>query len=364
MSIHNRLFLSIMLIGLAGSGHSLGYSGNEPVEIILRTEVQVDLFFHCLAHLDIGQDASSLYSETYVHRISREKNQQGLDPAWLTGEMAKIRDIYVCDQKLRMVNFIPFLFKSVDQLLAGLEWLSTNLEGNSPQELLPYFKQEFFSSLDSRRFLRSFAGILEAEHLNFYLRYWEHQQGRLGALKARFRSLWEEAGIKLMRPVMEEKQGVVVYLCLSMTRNGRGFAMGKYFGAAVKFPEKEDEIMESFWMSIHEITHLFLDKWTLHQHENPNATSSTLSGDEGYDVHLFKERAVLYADYLLCRTIVPALLPDYLQLFLELLGEEKRADLASLPRAELEKLFKARVPLPEKTVQMLETFIYGFLNSR
>lgn len=334
------------------------------MEIILRTEVQVDLFFHCLAHMDIGQDASSLYSQAYMSRISREKIQNSCDPAWLTSEMDKIKDIYIPDQKLRMVNFLPFQFMNVEQLLEGLKWLSGDLQGNSPQPFLPFFRQRYFSSPGAQSFLRTLTEILVVEYQTFYREFWKRQNGQRTALKERFRTLFEESGLKLLGPALKGKKGVVIYLCLSMTRNGRGFSSRDYFGAAVKFPEEEEEILKSFFMSIHEMTHLFLDEWTLRQSGHPDALSSTRSGNVGYDIHLLKERAVLYADFLLCKKNLPTLLADYLLIFLELLGEGDRRYLDGFPPTELEKMFKARVSLTEKTVQMLETFILDSLNSR
>ena len=109
---------------LVSSGNCLSISGSELMEIILRTEAHVDLFFHCLAHMDIGPDASSLYSQAYLSWISREKIQNNVDFTWLTGEMNKIKDIYILDQKLRMVNFLSFQFANVEQILEGLKWLS------------------------------------------------------------------------------------------------------------------------------------------------------------------------------------------------------------------------------------------------
>jgi len=360
---YHVLFL-VTLAFLVSSGKCLGFSGSEPMEIILRTEVHVDLFFHCLAHMDIGQDASSLYSQAYMGRISREKIQNSLDPARLTSEMDKIKDIYIPDQKLRMVNFLPFQFINVEQLLEGLKWLSGDLQGNSPQPFLPFFRQRYFSSPGAQSFLRTLTEILVVEYQTFYREFWKQQNGQRTALKERFRTLFEESGLKLLGPALKGKKGVVIYLCLSMTRNGRGFSSGDYFGAAVKFPEQEDEILKSFFMSIHEMTHLFLDEWTLRQSGRPDATGSTLSGSERYEIHLLKEKAVLYADYLLCKKILPIFLTDYLLTFLELSGEGDRGNLARLLPTKLEKLFKARISLTAETVQMLESFIGNFLHSR
>ena len=363
----SKQYLVLFLVTLAfflSSGKCLSFSGSEPTEIILRTEVQVDLFFHCLAHMDIGQDASSLYSQAYMGRISREKIQNSLDPAWLTSEMDKIKDIYIPDQKLRMINFLPFQFMNVEQLLEGLKWLSGDLQGNSLQPFLPYFRQRYFSSPGAQSFLRTLTKILAVEYQSFYREFWKRQNGQRAALKELFRALFEESGLKLLAPALKDKKGVVIYLCLSMTRNGRGFSSGDYFGAVIKFPEQEDEILKSFFMSIHEMTHLFLDEWTLRQSGHPDATGSTLSGSERYDIHLLKEKAVLYADYLLCKKILPTLRTDYLLTFLELSGEEDQGNLAQLLPTKLEKLFKARISLPVKTIQLLEAFIWNLLSSR
>ena len=363
-SKQHHVFFLVTLTFLVSSGKCLSFSGGEPMEIILRTEVQVDLFFHCLAHMDIGQDASSLYSQAYMSRISREKIQNSRDPAWLASEMDKIKDIYIPDQKLRMVNFLPFQFMNVEQLLEGLKWLSGDLQGNSPQPFLPFFKQRYFSSPGAQSFLRTLTEILVVEYQTFYREFWKRQNGQRTALKKRFRTLFEESGLKLLGPALKGKKDVIIYLCLSMTRNGRGFSSGAYFGAAVKFPEEENEIMRSFFFSIHEMTHLFLDEWTLRQSGYPDAPGSTRSGDEGYDIHLLKESAVLYADYLLCKKILPTFLTDYLLTFLELSGEGDRGNLARFLPTKLEKLFKARISLTAKTGQLLETFIWNLLNSR
>lgn len=360
---HHVLFL-VMLVFLAGASPFHAFSGTNPMEIILRSEVHVDLFFHCLAHMDIGMDASSLYSQAYVNRIARDKRTNNLDSTWLIREIDKIKDIYIPDQNLRMVNFLPFQFMNVEQLLEGLKWLSGDLQGNSPQPFLAFFRQRYFSSPGAQSFLRTLTEILVVEYQTFYREFWKRQNGQKMALKNRFRTLFEESGLKLLGPALKGKKGVIIYLCLSMTRNGRGFSSGDYFGAAVKFPEEEKEIMRSFFFSIHEMTHLFLDEWTLRQSGYPDAPGSTRSGEEGYDIHLLKESAVLYADYLLCKKIQPTFLTDYLLTFLELSGEGDWGNLARFLPTKLEKLFKARISLTAKTGQLLETFIWNLLNCR
>src|SRR4030043_2152099 len=74
-SKQHHVFFLVTLTFLVSSGKCLSFSGSKPMEVLLRTEVQVDLFFHCVAHMDIGQDASSLFSQVYLSRFSREKIQ-------------------------------------------------------------------------------------------------------------------------------------------------------------------------------------------------------------------------------------------------------------------------------------------------
>jgi len=88
--------------------------------------------------------------------------------------------------------------------------------------------------------------------------YWKKEQERLADMKGQFEEFLKTNGEKAFSPVMKkEKKNAVVYLCLSMTRAGKGFSSRDRFGAAVKFPEKREEFLPSFIMAIHEMTHQF-----------------------------------------------------------------------------------------------------------
>jgi len=77
----------------------------------------------------------------------------------------------------------------------------------------------------------------------------------------------------------------VIYLCLSMTQNGRGSVSPDIFGAAVKFPESQEEILASFFCSIHEMTHQFVAEITLKSAAAKPGAASTMSKNEGYQIH-------------------------------------------------------------------------------
>jgi hypothetical protein len=149
----------------------------------------------------------------------------------------------------------------------------------------------------------------------------------------------------------------VIYLCLSMTQNGRGFGSPGIFGAAVKFPESQEEILASFFISLHEMTHQFVDEITLKSAAAEPGAASTMSGSEGYQIHLLTEKAVIYADYLLCQKFLPEYLEDYFRFFLGLTENKKPAQYASLSKSKSEEKFRERFTIPGPTRLALEEFV-------
>ena len=80
-----------------------------------------------------------------------------------------------------------------------------------------------------------------------------------------------------MRPAMRKyNKSCVIYLCLSMTQNGRESVSPDIFGAAVKFPESQEEILASFFCSIHEMTHQFVAETTLKSAAAKPGAASTM----------------------------------------------------------------------------------------
>jgi hypothetical protein len=80
-------------------------------------------------------------------------------------------------------------------------------------------------------------------------------------------------------------QSCVIYFCLSMTQKGRGFVSPDILCAAVKFPESQEEILASFFCSIHEMTHQFMAEITLKSAAAKPGAASTMSENGGYQIH-------------------------------------------------------------------------------
>jgi hypothetical protein len=326
-------------------------------EVIFRMEVHADLVFHLLAHMDIGEDASSLYSPDYINMINREKARLAGATEPLEEKLAAAKKIYVPDQKLRMVNFLPFYCNGFESLWQGLKWLAEEEKGKSPNPDLSYFEQDFHSP-EAKKFLSLFAFSMKSEYESFYKDYWERRQKELLPLKEKFSKFWRDKGLKFMRPAMRKyNKRCVIYLCLSMTQYGRGFIYPDIFGAAVKFPEIQEEILASFFFSIHEMTHQFMDEITLKSAAAKPGAASTMSGSEGYQIHLLMEKAVIYADYLLCQKFLPEYLEDYVRFFLGPTENIKPAQNVSFSKSKSEEKFRERFTIPGPTLLALKEFV-------
>lgn len=82
-----------------------------------------------------------------------------------------------------------------------------------------------------------------------------------------------------------------------------------------------------------------------------------MPGSEGYQIHLLAEKAVIYADYLLCRKFLPEYLEDYIRFFLGLNESKKPAQNASLSKIKIEEKFRERFTIPGPTLLALKEFV-------
>jgi hypothetical protein len=321
---------------------------------VFKTEVHVDLLFNILAHMDLGNDDANLYSEDYIKDISIEKQKLGLK-ADLKDKMDSIKDAFISDNGLRMIDFLPFYLADYDEFIKGLRWLGTETEEKNPNEALNSFRKDFSTSPERRDFIGKFSEILENEYQTFYLDYWKKEQERLAVSKEQFEGFVKTNGEKVFSPVMKkEKKNAVVFLCLSMTRYGRGFSFGDRFGAAVKFPEKTGEFLGGFIMAIHEMTHQFSDALVMKAENVDYSQSNTADGSDGYRVHMAFEYGVIYAEYLLFQKFLPEYLRDYVLYFSD--NSDKEAKDKSTE--ELVKIFKTHIKLSDKSIEHITNYIY------
>ena len=322
-------------------------------DFVFRTEVHADILLHAMAHMDIGKDDSSRYSEDYIKGISLEKQKLGLK-ADLKNKMDAIKDVYISDNGLRRIRFLPFFVADYEEFITGLNWLATDSIETAQNQFLNSFKKRYLTTQEQRDFIKDFAAILDHEYQAFYRDYWKKEQERLATIKGQFEEFAARNGRRVFSPVMKkEKKNAVVFLCLSMTRAGRGFSSQNRFGAAVKFPETREEFLPSFFMAVHEMTHQFSTALVMKAENMESSQRSTAAGSEGYRIHLASEYGAIYADYLLFRKFLPEYLKDYCLFFLG--SFEKNAKDAS--PEELEKMFRATFEFSDKSVAAIADYI-------
>jgi hypothetical protein len=324
-------------------------------DFIFKTEAHVDLLFHVLAHIDTGNDAANLYSEDYVKLILNEKQKLGIDSD-LTNELSSIKDTFIPDKGLRMIDFFPFGFDDYKEFLKGLKWLATDSNEKNQNEILNLYRTKFVTTQEQRDFIGKFSEVLDHEYKIFYRDYWKKEQERLSVIKGQFEEFVKTNGEKLFSSVMKkEKKKTEFYSCLSMTRYGRGFGSRYGFGAAVKFPENKDEFLLSFITSAREIA-LEISTPIIEKAENIDySQSSTMEGTEGFKIHMAIEWAGVYLDYLLFRKF----LPEYLKDFLLFYSESPEKEVKDKSIEELENIFKTMVKpyLSEKSIECLTNYI-------
>jgi len=353
---------------MVGPGGRLSFSpesqNRAQNELIIRTAAHVDLFFHVLAYLNIGEDASSYYSPDYIRRIRQEKAKLSTVDNHLEENLLTAAKIYLSDQNLRMINFLPFMCNSYKELWRGLRWLAEEENGESLNPYFPYFKQKYFKSAEAKKLLSILATYMKREYETFYQSYYEKKLEEFFQVKEQFFRYWQDKGQKLLGTLFKiYGRRPLIFLSFSLIKHGLGFSAPGFICAAVKFPESEEEIIYSFFWSIHEMTHQLVDETTQKSAGLEAVASTNVSDKLGYQVHLMKEKAVIYADYLLMRKLLPELLREYLIFFLSLYEQKDPADYFLFSINEIEDKFKTTFNLPDPVFRALEELYLNWTKS-
>jgi hypothetical protein len=263
--------------------------------------------------MDLGDDFSNLYSEEYINRIRQEKMNLGIIDEALTEKLDRMKETYI-QYNLHILNFLPYKFDSYDKFIKALEYLAGYSAELCTDSTLLRWKNEYSNIPETQKFLQEFIEIMEHEKEIFYKSYWENKQKGLMDIKNRFMNFCIENGTKILLPVIRhEKKEPLIYLSLSMTCNGRGCSSTEFLKAGVKFPERREDFLNSFFTSIHEMTHQFIDNITF----KSLGVNDRFNGID-YNTHLIREYAVIYMDYLLCKSYIPEYLGQYMGFMLDL----------------------------------------------
>lgn len=253
------------------------------MKLFVQYAWHVDIVFHVLTHMKVD-NASNLFNAEYVEDIRKEKERQGIADT-LLNQVGNITDYYIKHfDRLAVINFVPFITYSLGELSEKL--LS-----------MPYFTDG-----DKASFINPFMDILEEEK-TFYQAYWYEQNERIGDRKAVVEAwLGDRLGtFKCIFDYYKQQYNkeVRLFLSYSMGQNGRGVDQNDNHLVAIPFPLEESETTNSFFMTLHELTHPCTD----------DLVGSNISMEDGS--HALTENVVMLADYYLIKAVQPALVEDY-----------------------------------------------------
>lgn len=320
------------------------------------TEFHIDILYHLLVHMDLGQDFTNLYSKEYIKTMEGEKYNLGICDEGLQEKLNNIKDIYMRNN-LYILNFLPYKFNNYDEFIEALGWLAGYSTVEHDDSFIRICKEKYFISNESKVFLRNFMKIMQYEKESFYENYWCKKQKELENVKYKFIDLCNKKLSKIFLPIIKcENKQPLIYLSLSITCHGRGgFTSKEFLNAAVKFPQREEEFIESFFTAIHEMTHQFVDDITF---KAMGVNDKFMVID--YDTHIIKESAVIYTDYLLCKKYLPEHLEKYLSF---MLNEPKYNNGNSKTSInELEEEFNKKFQLPKEVLDGVLEYFNGIEN--
>lgn len=244
-----------------------------------------DIVFHVLTHMKV-KNASNIFNETYIKEIMQEKQKLGITDN-LIEELEDLTDYYMEHfERLAIINFIPLVTNSFDELTQTIvNWRN-------------------FTDYDRKKFINHFVAILEKEKA-FYQRYWYQKDDRLKNRKTTVEKNLKDR-LTLFKCLFEyykqcKHTRVEILLSYSMGQNGRGCLNQDIQLVALPFPISESDEKNTFFMTLHELTHSCTD--------NLVGDAKDISMKNGS--HALTENIVMIADYELIKVVDPTLVEDY-----------------------------------------------------
>lgn len=206
--------------------------------IEFKYSVVYDLMYHILAHMKV-ENASNLYSESYIFKISKAKNGRYDNIEKVISDLAVYYNMNF--DRLGIVNFLPFYCSSVDELVNAME----NFNG--------------FTQADKEQFIFPLCQIIKNEY-GFYESYWNSMYSTTAKFREEFES-WIKAELNKYQALFTHyNKNAVVGLSYSITYNGRGLGSDKTFNAVVPFITDKNKYKDTFYQILHEYTHQFTDE--------------------------------------------------------------------------------------------------------
>lgn len=145
----------------------------------------------------------------------------------------------------------------------------------------------------------------------FYFEYWQNKYDSLLYQRQIVESNLKKELNKYSRIFEYYDKSALVYLSISVTKNGRGFnGINSYFSAITPFPKTENDFDNTFFTLLHEFTHQFTD----------DLLKTNINMIDGS--HDISENIVIVADYYLIKSIDCFAVEKYLNWLAKKSGNE------------------------------------------
>lgn len=288
----------------------------EGIKVIIEFKYSVvqDLMYHILAHMKV-ENASNLYSETYIDNVNKIKNGR-YDS--ITEVVSHLSNYYNENfERLGVINFLPFGHSSVQGLIGATE----NYYG--------------FTETDKEEFIFPLNQLLKSE-FEFYEGYWNELYATTSICRKAFESWIKNEMSKYETLFSYFNKFAVVGMSYSLTNNGRGYGGESSFNAVVPFAFDESEYKNIFYQILHEYTHQFTDK----------LLGENIRMDDG--THDISEDVVVLFDYYLIKNLYEEDTDSYLKWIASLANADNFDENVFL------SVFKINDDINEKLLELVE----------
>ncbi len=297
----------------------------EPQTVFASSKVKnnyiADLTYHLFSYMDLGsENAANVYSKDYIAKI--EKIKKGYDfKDTLEEDLKDLTEVfYKRFSSLEKIMFIPFYVSSYE------EFKNVVLTGGE------------FTEEDITDFVQPFLEVMEKEQ-EFYLPYWDN----LWESDKQNRSQFIEYLNTQFSPIQNllDYEGIIpeIYLCYSMSKNGRGFDKNGTKCVAVLSPTNEEKYSYSYFFVLHELTHVITDPIV-------GVAVSPVGED-----HNIIENLVFLFDYYLLENLAPEQLPEYLDYI--------KIDDQQITNDKLEEIYEIKDEYKQKLHEIVDTIVSG-----
>ena len=341
----------------------------DPRDIQILMNPDIDIVYHTLAYLSVPGEPSNLFSPEYMEQIKKAKQDLEAGLSKLDQFAPQLEEVYRRMPRLRFLNLAPFMaddYASLKQALSLIDFSFRTQEdedtrespeerraksGNTPilfgnsRRLIPLLKNRFPDPAE-HQFLKQFAECMDDERTHFYKNYREVRTELDQHSYDRFLQFWKADGLNIIS-LWAQKSNVNVfniYLCPIIKRNGRGVPVNQeqrvLFNVVAPLPERASQVVQSFFVVLHETTHLLTDDLL----DGRKSLNAGIGDAASY------ENVVFYADHIYLKTLFPQYHAAYLKFFLSL-------EDSNLQGVQLENEFLKNYPVSDPLKRAIEQLV-------